>query len=309
MKKSRETEKKNSELPNAGKYKHRLGDRKDGRKLRSLQPISTVAAYIMPTRNGASNLINDSVEISEIEKFILKKRGEGLKGFGIIHFFIAAYIRLCSQRPGINRFISGQRIYTRDYVEVNMAVKKDFALDAEETMIKMVFDRAATVTDVYNKMTELTEQYKNDSDGPSDFDNFAKVLNFIPGIVLKFAVWNLNLWDYFGWLPKSWTDLSPFHGSLVITSMGSLGIPPVYHHLYNFGNVPVFFAYGAKRFVRELNEDGQIQIKKLVDFTFVTDERICDGYYFASALKLLRQLCKNPAMLDIPPETIIDDIE
>ena len=44
-------------------------------------------------------------------------------------------------------------------------------------------------------------------------------------------------------VPKELTDLSPFHGSIFITSMGSLGIPPIYHHLYDFGNIPVFVAF------------------------------------------------------------------
>ena len=50
-----------------------------------------------------------------------------------------------------------------------------------------------------------------------------------------------------GLLPRALTDLSPFHGSLYITSMASLGIPPIYHHLYDFGNVPVFCSFGKKR--------------------------------------------------------------
>ena len=43
---------------------------------------------------------------------------------------------------------------------------------------------------------------------------------------------------------------------MYITSMGSLGIPPIYHHLYDFGNVPVFCAFGPKRKAYELEADG-----------------------------------------------------
>lgn len=44
-----------------------------------------------------------------------------------------------------------------------------------------------------------------------------------------------------------------------------------------------------------------------MDFTFVLDERICDGYYYASALKLLKNILKNPWQLDEVP-TVIPDI-
>jgi len=40
----------------------------------------------------------------------------------------------------------------------------------------------------------------------------------------------LKLLDYFGLAPYSLIKVSPFHGSMFITSLGSLGIPPIYHH-------------------------------------------------------------------------------
>ncbi|WBY63961.1 hypothetical protein [Thermocaproicibacter melissae] len=115
--------------------------------------------------------------------------------------------------------------------------------------------------------------------------------------------------DYFGLLPMALLKVSPFHGSLFITSMGSLGIPPIYHHLYNFGNVPVFLAFGAKRYENQIDDSGKVVKKKYIDYTFVTDERICDGFYFASALKLFRSYLANPSTLDTPPQKVIRDME
>ena len=48
----------------------------------------------------------------------------------------------------------------------------------------------------------------------------------IPGVVLKFTVWLLRTLDYFGLLPQFLLEVSPFHGSLFLTSMGSLCIFP-----------------------------------------------------------------------------------
>ena len=90
--------------------------------------------------------------------------------------------------------------------------------------------------------------------------------------------------------------------------MGSLGIPPIYHHLYDFGNIPVFCAFGAKYTVNELKLDGTVSPHKYIDYKFTTDERICDGHYFAAALKLFKSILKNPECLDTPPETVFEDI-
>ena len=135
------------------------------------------------------------------------------------------------------------------------------------------------------------------------------LLNLIPSVVLKFVVWLLKLLDYFGMLPKFLLELSPFHGSLFFTSMGSLGIKPIYHHLYDFGNLPVFGAFGMKRKALEVQEDGSVVQRKYIDVKFVTDERIVDGYYYATFFKYFSRLMRNPELLDVPPEEIVRDID
>ena len=134
-------------------------------------------------------------------------------------------------------------------------------------------------------------------------------LTMFPGVFLKFTVWLLKLLDYFGLLPKVLLELSPFHGTLFFTSMGSLGIKPVYHHLYDFGNLPVFGAFGMKRKAYEVQEDGSVVMKKYVDIKFVTDERIVDGYNYATFFKYFRRLVAHPEVLDMPPEEVNRDID
>lgn len=292
------------------KRKRRLGDRSDGRLVRTLPPMAQVSPYIMPTRAAASNYFKDAIEITEIEKYIRKKRKEGLTGFGIMHVIIAAYVRAVSQRPAINRFLSGQHVYARDeHIEVSLVVKKEMTNEAPDTCVKAFLSARDTANEVYEKMNTLVSANKGAQDLDSGFDDLAKFISSIPGVFLKFVVWLLNLLDYFGLLPRKLTKLSPFHASFFITSMGSLGIPPIYHHLYNFGNIPIFVAFGAKRKQYELRKDGSVAERKYVDYTVVTDERICDGFYYASAFKLMRSYFKNPYILDEPVESIVPDID
>lgn len=281
---------------------------KDGRKLKTLPPMNMVSPFIMVDRVGSSNYFSNRVEISVAEEYIRKKRAEGLKGFGMLHLFLAAYVRTVSQRPGINRFIRGQRVYARNNIEIDMTIKKELKLDAPETCIKAEYSPADTADEVYNIFTKLVDDYKN-TDDESDFDALAKLLRAIPACLLKFVIFLLKGLDYFGLLPRVLTKLSPFHGSMFITSMGSLGIPPIYHHLYNFGNLPVFISYGKKYEENTLDDNGKLVKRKYIDFCVVTDERICDGHYYASAFKYMMSLFKKPEVLDLPPEQVIDDIK
>ena len=109
-------------------------------------------------------------------------------------------------------------------------------------------------------------------------------------------------------MPKVLHRVSPFHASFFITNLGSLGIPPIYHHLYDFGNLPVFGAFGCKRRANEIQDDGSVAQKKYIDVKFVLDERIVDGYYYATFFKYFRTLMRHPELLDNPPEVVNHDI-
>ncbi len=72
---------------------------------------------------------------------------------------------------------------------------------------------------------------------------------------------------------------------------------------------PCFCSFGAKYKRWELDSDGNTKERHYVDFTFVTDERICDGFYFASGLRLLKAMLRRPGMLEQPPEEVLQDID
>jgi len=239
------------------------------------------------------------------EKYAKEKRDQGYKSFTIMHVLLASYIRTLSQRPYLNRFISGQKVYARNNIQVNLAVKRKMTLDETDTIIKAEFEPTDTAIEVYEKINKIIEDTVNSSE--TSFDKTAKIVNYIPGLVKKFAVHMLKTLDYFGLLPLSLTNVSPFHGSLFITSMGSLGIPPIYHHLYNFGNVPVFISFGAKYSQNEIGDDGSVVRRRYIDYTVVTDERICDGYAYSVGLKAFKKYLRNPYLLDSPPEEVFED--
>ena len=294
----------------AGEYHPTWGDRSDGRKVRTLAPMAQITAYFQVERNTCSNLFEESFEITNIDRYIRQKRREGLTDFGITHVLLAAYVRGVAKYPQLNRFISGQKVYSRDEdIQYCMVIKKEMTVAAPDTSIKVHLNPHDTAVDVYHKLNAAVESVKAPQELDSSLDGLIQYLNLIPSIVLKFVVWLLKLLDYFGMLPKFLLELSPFHGSLFFTSMGSLGIPPIYHHLYDFGNLPCFGAFGMKRRALEVQEDGSVVQKKYIDVKFVLDERICDGFYYATFFKHYRRLLAHPEVLDNPPEEVVRDID
>lgn len=289
------------------KYKRRFGDRKEGRLLRSLPAFAKFVPFIMPTRNDACNQYEESFEVSEVDRRLRKLRVDGYKGIGILHFIIAAYIRGVSMLPGINRFVVGRRIYARDNIEVVMTVKRSLAIDATETTIKVVFEPTDTIFDVYRKMNEKIDEIKT-VEGNNNTEDVAEAMCKAPRFLLRFALTILRIMDYFGWLPQSLLDASPFHGSMIITDLGSLRIGPIYHHIYNFGTLPVFISFGAKRHAYELDRHGNMVDRKYVDCKFVMDERTVDGHYYAQFLQAFRYICQHPEIVETPPSKVVEDV-
>ena len=293
----------------AGEYHPTWGDRTDGRRIRTEPPMNQVSPYLMWTRCASMNLFEEAFEITNVERYIRQKRKEGMTSFGLMHVMLAAYCRTLCRYPGLNRFISGQKIYTHgNDIQFCMTIKKEMTSDSPETVIKVHFTPTDTAQDVYNKVNKEIENVKN-TPLDSSFDNLAHSLMLIPGLFLKFTVWLLRTLDYFGLLPKFLLELSPFHGSVFFTSMGSLGIPPIYHHLYNFGNLPVFGSFGCKRRALEIQEDGSVVQRKYLDFKFSLDERIVDGFYYAAFFKHFKRLLAHPELLDNPPDEVRQDID
>lgn len=288
--------------------KRRLTDRKEGRRIRTMSPYLAVTSFLMPVRSDACNSYEDRVEISRAEKFLLEQRRAGYKNMGMLHLFVAAYVRAMSQRPGLNRFVAGQRVYARDGIIVVMTVKKELKLNAEETSIKVRFEPTDTVFEVYEKYQAAIDAVKQ-SGSSNGTDKVAAALMKLPSLLLKFVCFLLRLLDYFDLLPMALLNVSPFHGSMVITDLGSIGIGPIYHHIYNFGNLPMIVAMGKKYRVNELADDGSVIKRKYIDYKLVCDERIADGQYYSSGFKFFKDYVTHPEKLVEPPERVVEDID
>ena len=279
--------------------------KKEGRRVRSLDPMHYVALYIMKDRNDATNYFSEKLDIGNAEEYIKQKRESGLTDFSMMHIFLAALVRMYSQHPEMNRFVRGRRIYARNNIEIAMTVKKEMKLNADDTVVKLIHPPESTADDVYKITNDVIRSALEAND---DFEGVAKTLNKMPRFLLRIIMWFLEKLEFYGLLPKSLTSVSPFHGSLVITSLASLGIPPVYHHLYNFGNVPIFFAFGRRYKENELQTDGSVKRVTYMDYRISCDERIADGHAYSVALRYFNSLIRNPYLLDAPPERVVEDI-
>jgi hypothetical protein len=187
-----------------------------------------------------------------------------------------------------------------------MVVKKKLNLDTPETAVKFKFDPASTILDINKQIRELIEENKG-KEASNDMDKVVGILNKLPRPLFSFTINFLTWLDFHGHLPKLIHEVSPFHTSVFITNMGSIGADPIYHHIYNWGTTSLFIAMGNKKKYRAIDKEGKISEKRIMKLRFVADERIADGFYLSKSLKFFTNCFLNPASLEIPPEQVFED--
>ena len=289
-------------------YKRRFGDRYDGRRIRTLDAFYGIIPFIMRSRVDSQNYFEDKIDISRTEEYLRSKRSEGADNISFLHIMIAAMVRTISQKPGLNRFIAGQKIYARNEILVSLAIKKELKIDSPETTIKFKFEPTDTLAEIAAKMNKSIGENKN-IQAQNNTDKTAKLFMLCPSFLLRFLIWVVRSCDFYGIMPRIINNVSPFHTSFFITDLGSVGIQPVYHHLYEFGTTSFFIAFGSKVKEKSIDAGNNIVVRKFIGMKVVTDERIVDGHYYASAFKLYKSMIQHPERLESRPDKVEVDVD
>lgn len=286
-------------------FRWHWGDRYDGWRVRNVDAVFSVIPYFLRTRMDAQNYFEQRIPIDHIETFI-REHKEDIPGLSIMHVVIASMIRLVSQRPYLNRFIMWNKIFARNYINFSIVIKRSLSDEGEETLIKPYFQPTDTLQDVSRKILE--EQNINQKVGQQNSSDFiSKVLGYLPDWLMRVVVFTLLWLDKVGLLPRFIEQASPWHCSLFLTNIGSIGVESIYHHLYEFGNCSIFLAMGKKSQRHTVNKAGDVKGYKSILLKYVMDERICDGWYYASSMRMLDRILMNPSVLLTPPEKVVVD--
>lgn len=284
-----------------------FGKRPDGRAIQNLEPMQQIMPYVMKTRTDSMNMYEDTFACEPMDAYIKEKAKEGLK-LGYMHIIIAAIVRLIALRPQLNRFVMNGKIYARPKIWVSFVVHPTLKDESTGTTIKLCFEGTETIQEIAEIVNAAIEKETTKRVDENGTDKLLRMLmKRIPGFMIKFVINTLMWMDKHNIMPKLIVDLSPFHTSLFITNLKSLGINHIYHHVYNFGTTGLLFAMGKEKQVPVVQKK-EIVAEKHMGYGMVSDERFCDGLYFALSLRKLRKIMQNPACLEVPLEAKVEDV-
>ncbi len=246
--------------------------RSDGTVVKNIHPYRRIMQYVMTSRNESVVYFDVSAKADNLLSFLEEKKEMDVS---LIHVLVAAMGKTLEKNPKMNRFVSGRRLYDRKDCTITFSAKRK-KLDAKAKLAMVQMDMinnesfTSLISRVNDKLNVERSNTKTYADKEYDF------FNLLPRPVLVFAVKILKYLDYYNILPHFFIRDDALYVSAVITNLGSLKMAPAYHHLYEWGNCPLFLMVGQIE-ERVIAKNGEICIQKVLPMRIAYDERIEDG--------------------------------
>lgn len=279
-----------------------FGRRPEGKRVKHLDPIVQITPYLMPWRCDAQVFLAYDAEYEPLLRYMSHKSREGVK-ITFMELIIAAYVRAISQVPEANRFIMNRKFYNRTELAVSFVVLRPTEDgQPEENAVKVKFDPSDTIFEVSTRVKQTIEEGRRTDDDSAAIKLSSALLKvpLLPNLVVHVA----NFLDHHDLFPKALMDALPFHTSLFVTNMASIGMTRVYHHIYNFGDTTMFLSLGCPERSHAVDATGKVFRKCTLPMGMTVDERICGGAVYARLFASMKHYLKHPEELEAPPDRV-----
>ena len=280
-----------------------FGRRPDGRRVKGIDPVIRITPYIMPMRCDAQVFLKHRADLEVLFDYVRRQKLEKGESITYMQIIIAAYVRAISRNPAVNRFIMNKQLFARNNCSAAFTLLKDPKdIDKGEAVVKIKFDLTDTIYDVRDRVNAAVEANRGEEAGPGFVDKLLAFVFSVPGLA-TLVVGLIKLLDRYGIAPTALMDELPFYVGMYITNTASIGLHDVNHHLYNWGNVGLFFGMGTTEKVAEVEGDG-MRMTRYLPIGITADERVCSGAHYARFFNDMRHCLDHPELLETPPEKI-----
>jgi len=269
------------------------GGRRGAVRVKDPDPTHAMYPYIMKRRNESLLYFEMEADATKLLQIVRQsKKGEPrLTAFTAV---MVAAVKTLYERPRMNRYIAGRRLYQKEKVDVGFLAKRSMNDDAEDINIIVQFEPEDTPMAMVARVNEAIAGVK---DGETDNDPVLATVMKFPRFILR-RIFSFVEWlDFYGKYPKIFEDVDPMRTSLFFSNLGSINVDACYHHLYDWGTCSIFATVGRIKKMPFCLDDGRVVARTVVQMRFTVDERVADGYYIAKSINRFKKYIENPAFL------------
>jgi hypothetical protein len=243
--------------------------------------------FVSPRRNESLVYFEHECAVEAALAFAQARSQELGRQVTLFHLVLRAISLVLAERPRLNRFVAGGRLWRRDGIWLSWSAKLRFDDGAPILTVKRRVDPDAGLDALVAEVHAALGEGR--SGRPTAVDREIGWLLRLPSPILRAAVAAARVADGLGLLPRAMIESDPLFCSAFVANLGSVGLDAGYHHLWEHGNCPIFCAIGRVR----PGAEG----RRAVTLKWTYDERVEDGLYCARALERLRELLESPEKL------------
>lgn len=267
--------------------------RGDGEHVAEVPAYRRIMPFIMPTRTESAVYFEQKIDATKGLGYIARWNERFPdKKITFLHLLMYGAIQSLHQRPRLNRFTMGGHLYQRRGIWVSYSAKKAFDDSSPIVVLKQKFDPEGSFADMVAAMYGALKEGR--SDKKSHVDKELDLFLRAPAPVLRVGVRLLRWLDSWNLLPASFIEPDPMYASLFIANLGSVKLDSAYHHLYEYGTIPLFGVLGRLHDAVVPGPDGTVRVRPEISVKWSYDERVDDGLYAAQSLELVRRCLEDP---------------
>ena len=280
----------------AEKPTKRRVDRYDATYIPGAKDLTGIMPFLMRGRNESVAYVPIDIDAEPLLAYVAEHKGTD-KEVSMFQAVLLSFTKTLRERPTLNRYIIGRRVYQRRDVVFSFIARRRMADDATETNvlvnIKPTDDRATIISKLKGEIkVAKSDEQKQD-------DKVISLFMHLPRWMLRLAVTAFDAWDFFVDTPGFLRGVDPLRCSVYVANLGSVGLESApFHHLYEWGTCSIFVVIGKLEPKVVVGADGKPTVRQILPLRVTFDERIADGYYDARSLELVETFLADPTLLD-----------
>jgi hypothetical protein len=274
-----------------------LFPRPDAIGVATVHPVRRIMPFLISSKNGGFVLFEQQVPVAAVRSFLTTVNAGRApeRVVTLFHLVLRAIGLALTEFPRLNRFVAGSRLYERRGIWLSFSGKQRMERDAPLYTAKLLFDPNEPLDAMVDRIAALVGEGRSGRENSTDRE--IKAFLRLPAPMLRAGVRLVRRLDAWGLLPASFSRGDPLYASVFVANLGSVGLDAAYHHLYEYGTIPIFVTIGRLHRVPFVQADGSVTSREVVALRYTYDERVEDGFYAARALERLQALLEHPEAL------------
>jgi hypothetical protein len=257
--------------------------------VREVSALRRFLPFVSPRRSEALVYFRQEIDVEAALELVEKLNAERPPEARVtlFHLVLRGIARVLDERPRLNRFVAGGKLWQRDGIWISFSAKKALNDAAPVTSVKLRFEPRESLDQLSARIVAALGVGRSEKKSTADVE--MGLLLRLPVPVIRLAMRGARWLDGLGLLPRAMIDSDPLYASAFVANLGSVGLDAGYHHLWEHGNVSIFCVVGRI----QARADG----RRAIELKWSYDERIEDGLYCAKSLELLKGHLAEPESL------------